>query len=208
MIKVQDIQFAYKGGTEIMVPNIDLAEGEHALVLGQSGCGKTTLLHLMAGLLKPQAGTISVGGTDLSSLKGSTQDRFRGQNIGIVFQKPHFISSVNVVENVALAASLAGKKLDNQAVVAMLETLGLKDKINSKVTELSEGEKQRVSIARALIVDPVLILADEPTSALDDANCQAVLELLKSQATANKASLIIVTHDNRLKDQFTNKIEL
>ncbi|MBL4706017.1 MAG: ATP-binding cassette domain-containing protein [Flavobacteriales bacterium] len=208
MIKVENISFAYKGSDTMSFPNFELKQGEHALVLGQSGCGKTTLLHLMAGLITPDSGTVQIDDTIGSKLSGSAMDRFRGGNIGVIFQKPHFIKAINVIDNVLLAQKLGGKKKDKAKAVEVLTTLGLSHKINAKVTDLSEGEKQRVSIARALVNEPKLILADEPTSALDDQNCNAVLELLKRVSEKSNSTLLIVTHDNRLKDQIDKKIEL
>ena len=208
MIRVKDISFAYKGSDSLSFPDFEYAQGEHALVLGQSGCGKTTLLHLLAGLLTADKGSIDIAGSNLSNLNGGALDKFRGQNIGVIFQKPHFVKAIRVDENVMLAQKLGGGKADKAKAHSILETLGLGHKLNSKVTDLSEGEKQRVSIARALVNEPKLILADEPTSALDDTNCEAVIKLLKEVSEKSNSTLLIVTHDNRLKDQFSNKIEL
>jgi ABC-type lipoprotein export system ATPase subunit len=208
MIKVENISFAYKGADVMSFPSFNINQGEHALVLGQSGCGKTTLLHLLAGLIKPAEGSIEIDETIVSKLSGSAMDRFRGGNIGIVFQKPHFVKAIRVLENVMLAQNLGGKKKNKAKAVKILTKLGLEHKINARVTDLSEGEKQRVSIARALVNGPKLILADEPTSALDDENCNAVVQLLQEVSKETNSTLLIVTHDNRLKDQFEKKIEL
>jgi len=208
MIKVDNISFAYKGSDAMSFPSFTLEQGEHALVLGQSGCGKTSLLHLMAGLIKPNEGSVVIDGTNVSEISGSEMDRFRGGNIGIIFQKPHFVKAIRVLENVMLAQNLGGKKKNKAKAISILTKLGLAHKINARVNNLSEGEKQRVSIARALVNSPKLILADEPTSALDDENCKAVLNLLKEVSKESNSTLLIVTHDNRLKDQFDKKIEL
>ena len=208
MIKTENITFAYSGSESISFPDFEFEQGEHALVLGQSGCGKTTLLHLLAGLISPKTGSITIGDISISSLSGSAMDHFRGANIGVIFQKPHFVKALNVLENITLAQRLGGRSINKEKASEVLSVLGLGHKINSKVTDLSEGEKQRVSIARALVNEPKLILADEPTSALDDQNCNAVLELLKEVSKKSKSTLLIVTHDNRLKDQFDKKIEL
>lgn len=208
MIRVQNISFAYKGGGPISFPDFAFEQGDHALVIGQSGCGKTTLLHLLAGLISPNKGSIIIGDTEVTSLSGSAMDRFRGGNIGVIFQKPHFVKALNVTENVLLAQNLGGKSIDKEKARQVLESLGLGHKTSAKVTDLSEGEKQRVSIARALVNDPKIILADEPTSALDDKNCESVINLLKEVSQRSNSTLLIVTHDNRLKDQFSKKIEL
>lgn len=207
MIKVDNISYAYNEQTEISFPEIKLESGEHALILGQSGCGKTTLLHLLAGLLTPKTGSVEIDQIKLASLGTTEMDAFRGNNIGVIFQKPHFIKALSVVENVEIAQSLGGK-VNRSEAIKTLTTLGLGHKIKSRVTDLSEGEKQRVSIARALINNPKIILADEPTSALDDNNCNAVLGLLKDIAEKAGSTLIVVTHDNRLKDKFEKRIEL
>ena len=134
-------------------------------------------------------------------------DRFRGKNIGIVFQKPHFINSLTVKENLQLAQYIS-KKIDKTRINSLLESLGIEDKANKKTLNLSQGEKQRVAIALAIVNSPKLILADEPTSSLDDLNCDKVINLLKDQAAKYKAKLIIITHDYRLKKHFKNTLSL
>ena len=177
------------------------------LILGASGVGKTTFLHLLSGLLKPLEGEIDLIGTPISKLTMSEMDRFRGKNIGIVFQKPHFINSLTVKENLQLAQYIS-KKIDKTRISSLLESLGIVDKANKKTLNLSQGEKQRVAIALAIVNSPKLILADEPTSSLDDLNCDKVINLLKNQAAKYKAKLIIITHDYRLKKHFKNTLSL
>lgn len=189
-------------------PDFQLEKGEKMLLLGQSGCGKSTLLHILAGLMKPTQGTVTIGNTPLSGLSESKLDHFRGQHIGIIFQKAHFVKSLNVMENLTLTQTLAGAGVDKAAVKALLDQLHIGHKAQSMPQNLSQGEQQRVAIARALVNQPDVILADEPTSALDDANAREVIALLEEQATEHQATLIIVTHDNRLKDHFPNRIEL
>lgn len=177
MLTTKDIAFSYKNGTNISFPDISLETASQALILGKSGCGKTTLLHLLGGLLKPQKGTIQLNDIILNQLSGSTLDKVRGQEIGIIFQTPHFIDSLSIKENLYLAQTLAGDKKDLNKIKTLLSELDILEKLNAKTKELSQGQKQRVSIARALINSPQLILADEPTSALDDDNCHAVINL-------------------------------
>ncbi len=208
MLKTKDLTYAYKGQASIHFPDLHCEKGSHWLLLGQSGSGKTTFLHLLGGLLPPSQGSILLGDTALHQLSGSALDHFRGQQIGIVFQKAHFVNALNVGENLLLAQQLAGLKPNLSAVRALLANLIIEDKFNKKINQLSVGEQQRVAIARALIKRPALILADEPTSALDDENSQRVITLLEEQAQAVNATLLIVTHDQRLKDHFDNKIVL
>ncbi|RLD22502.1 MAG: ABC transporter ATP-binding protein [Bacteroidetes bacterium] len=208
MLQASDITYTYNGGLKLVFPNISCPTGQHWLLLGQSGSGKTTLLHLLAGLRTPTTGSVSIGGTDISKLRASRLDKFRGKNIGIVFQEPHFMRALNVEENLALTQSLSGQKVDKKKIHTLLDRLNIAHKLKSDTSALSQGEKQRVAIARALINDPVLILADEPTSALDDKNTREVISLLEEQATAAGATLLVVTHDNRLREQFPNQITL
>ncbi len=208
MLIASNISYSYNEGESLCFPDISCPAGEHWLLLGHSGSGKTTLLHLLAGLLTPGTGSVSVGGTEITKLNASKLDKFRGRNIGIVFQEPHFMRALNVEENLALTQSLSGQKVDKAKIRGLLDRLNIAHKLKSKTSALSQGEKQRVAIARALINDPVLILADEPTSALDDKNTHEVIDLLEEQASTAGATLLVVTHDNRLKEQFPNQITL
>ena len=207
MIKTESLKFSYDGKKYFDFPDINLDSGENLLIVGNSGIGKTTLLHLLAGILKPESGSINISGTDISKFSDTELDKFRGDNIGIVFQKPHFISSLTINENLKLAKYLSPSKTSGDAK-KILESLDIKDKYQQKPNQLSEGEKQRASIALALINSPSLILADEPTSSLDDFNCDNVIKLLKKQAKNHKAQLIVITHDARLKKHFKNNLNL
>ena len=206
MLETKNLRFKYDNNLELNFPDIKTSK-ENLLILGASGVGKTTFLHLLSGLLKPMNGEIDLLGTKISNLKMSEMDRFRGKNIGIVFQKPHFINSLTVKENLQLAQYIS-KKSDKNRIQSILESLGIEDKANKKTQNLSQGEKQRVSIALAIVNSPKLILADEPTSSLDDLNCDKVINILKNQASKYKAKLIIITHDYRLKKHFKNTLSL
>lgn len=206
LLESKNIQYTHPGQNTLVFPDIYLNQGESILVLGKSGSGKTTFLNLLAGLISPEKGTISLGETKLSDLKGQKLDLFRGKEIGIVFQKPHLLSALTVRENLELTHYFSKKK--GQNLDKLLSELGLTAKAKSSVLTLSEGEAQRVSIARALANEPKLILADEPTSSLDDENAAKVIELLKSQAAKIGAALVIVTHDQRVKSQIPNFVEV
>jgi lipoprotein-releasing system ATP-binding protein len=204
ILKANNIGFYYDPRQKFQIPDINLGAGGQMLILGKSGSGKTTILNIIAGLLNPKSGNIEISGTDIYSLKGSALDKFRGKNIGIIFQKPHILAPLTVEENLQLANFFV--KENTQLIEPLLKELGIWDKRKSRISTLSEGEAQRVSIARALVNKPKLILADEPTASLDDENAAAVVRLLQEQAKKFQAALIIVTHDQRVKDHIPNQI--
>ena len=208
MLTTKNLTFEYVAAKPMHFPDINLKRGEQGLLLGQSGSGKTTLLHLLGGLLSPKSGDILINDQNLSILRGAELDHFRGKNIGIIFQTAHFIRSLTVEENLILAQQLGGNKPDKALIFNFLQKLNLGHKLKSKPHELSIGEAQRVNIARALINAPSVILADEPTSALDDKNAEEVIKLLEQQAAEVNATLLIVTHDGRLKSRFKLSYEL
>lgn len=208
MIAIKNLFFSYNSSTEFHFPNMQCEEGETLLITGNSGKGKTTLLHLIGGLLRPQKGEIFIGESNISLLSDKKLDQFRGKNIGLVLQQAHFVASLNVLDNVVLASWLAtGTKATDKAKL-LLKELDLEDQQYKMPAALSMGQQQRVSIARALINEPKLLLADEPTSSLDDENAFKVADLLAQLSKEYKASLMIVTHDHRLKDKFSNQINL
>ena len=207
MIQTKKLNFKYNDQAAFSFPDINLGKNENLLIIGSSGIGKTTLLHLLAGLLQSDSGSINLYGQDISKLTQYELDRFRGQNIGIVFQKPHFVNSLTVKENLQLAQYL-GNKVSQGRIHDILSSLDILDKKNKNPKKLSQGEKQRACIAMAIVNSPKLILADEPTSSLDDENCDRVIKLLKKQASEFNAQLVVITHDNRLKKHFKKSIKL
>jgi len=208
MVKTKNLAFAYEGGQKLFFPDLELPAGEHLLIIGPSGVGKTTLLHLLSGLLPPSQGAIHVGETALTALTRKELDMFRGAHMGIVFQQYHFIKSLTVSENMKLRQSYPQNADDKQRRNLLSERLGLADCSSKKVTELSQGQKQRLSIALGLIHKPQIVFADEPTSNLDDENCDSVVQLLKDEAEICKSSLVIITHDQRVKSHFQNQVVL
>jgi len=210
MLQTRHLQFTYTeaDSRSFAFPDLDASAGNPLLILGQSGVGKTTLLHLLAGLLSPHQGQILIGETDIARLSIREMDRFRGQHIGIVFQQAHFVQALNVGRNLQLAQYLAGSPQDRKRIGDLLARLGLTAKLDQSTHRLSLGEQQRVSIARAVLNRPRLLLADEPTSALDDQNAAEVIDLLADTAREAEAALVIVTHDQRLKERFENRVEL
>lgn len=178
------------------------------MLTGASGSGKTTLLHILAGLRQPTAGTVRIAGTVLYELPSSKADQFRGQTIGLVLQKPHLLPTLTVKENLLLAQYMAGLKQDTQRITEVLRMLEMDAKHNALPHQLSQGQAQRVAIARAVLNRPKLILADEPTSSLDDENALKVLQLIETQAQTCGATLVIATHDARIKSRISQQFHL
>jgi putative ABC transport system ATP-binding protein len=185
-----------------------VAKGEASLVLGPSGSGKSTLLAAIAGLLTPTAGRIRLAGQEVTALPPVRRDAYRARHVGLVPQSLHLISVLSARDNLRLARRLAGLGDETAWIDACLERLGILKLGGRKASELSVGEAQRVAIARAVVNRPALILADEPTSALDDANCELAVGLLREQASACGATLVIATHDRRIRGHFTHRLEL
>ena len=206
MIQTSNLSIKY-GERKINFPDLNLKSGDSLLILGKSGSGKTSMLNLLGGLASPSSGSVVVNYKNISSLTKNQLDQFRGSNIGFVFQTPHFIKSLTVQDNLLLTQYLVNETNYNH-FERLLKKVGLFTRVNDKIYELSEGEKQRISIVRSLINQPKVILADEPTSALDDESCNDVINLLKELSIENNAVLIIVTHDRRLKKKFTQFIDL
>lgn len=208
MINVQRLSYTYGPERTIQFPDFSVGRGEQYLLLGESGSGKTTLLHLLGGLLRVRQGTIVINGTDITSLSERAMDRFRGRNMGFVFQKNHLIRSLSVKKNLLMAPFLAGLPQDEERVDEVLEQLGLAGRGHSRIDELSQGQVQRIAIARAILNRPAVIFADEPTSALDDKNCDRVITLLLEVAAKNQSTLVVATHDQRLKSVIGKQINL
>lgn len=209
MIQTNNLTFQYKKESPLFhFPNINLKKKENLLILGKSGIGKTTFLHLLAGLLTPVSGKIQIDNTDINTISNSKLDTFRGQNIGLVFQKNYTIRSLTVFENLQARLFFAKKKIDTTKINKLLQQLGINNCKKDRINELSEGQLQRLGIALSVIHNPKIILADEPTSSLDDENCKIVTKLLVQQALQNNANLIVITHDHRIKPYFQNSITL
>ncbi|MCG8608109.1 ABC transporter ATP-binding protein [bacterium] len=208
MFSIKNLRHRYGEQFVLNLPEFEGAQGEHWLLLGLSGSGKSTLLHIMAGVLHPSQGSVKVVDQDLSQLNETSLDRFRGRNIGVVFQQMHLVSSLTVGQNLALAQYMAGVPQDRRRIREVLASLDILEKENVHPAKLSHGQQQRVAIARAVMNEPRIILADEPTSALDDLHNSHVLDLLLQQATICGATLVIATHDQRVKEHFSNKLDL
>ncbi len=180
--------------------DLEVYPGQMTLLVGPSGCGKTTLISIIAGLLDPTAGDVTVLGQPLRRMKGRQLVRFRGQYIGFVFQQYNLLPALTAAENAAVPLLIAGRKR-TEAVAkssAILEAVGMGDKVNALPAHLSGGQQQRVAIARALVHEPKLLVCDEPTAALDAHSGQTVMGLLRRVAVQPGRAVIVVTHDNRV----------
>ena len=208
MLSIRNLRHEYDGRTVLSIPSWDVAAGENTLVLGPSGSGKSTLIGAISGLLTPTAGRVEVAGEEVTAMRAVKRDAFRARHIGLVPQTLHLISVLDVRGNLRLARRLAGLAPDEAWLEACLASLGIAQVAGHKAANLSVGEAQRVAIARAVAARPRLILADEPTSALDDASCERALGLLLDQASACGATLVIATHDHRIRDRFPRRLEL
>lgn len=208
MLNIENLKAGYSEKVIIDIPEFSLASGENCLIIGKSGSGKTTLLYAIAGLLTPISGNISIAGTEITHLNGAEKDKFRGKTIGIIYQTLHMVSALTVLENIFLVQYSSGVPQDKEKAEDLLNKLGITELKDKKPSELSQGQQQRVAIARAAINNPKIILGDEPTSALDDDSCEAVMKLLLDVAKTSGASLVIATHDHRIKKYFTKNITL
>ena len=208
MISVRNLEQRFGEKIVLHVADWSVGAGERSLVIGPSGCGKSTLLHILAGLQRPSSGSVSVFQKDVFSLKNAQIDRWRGATVGIVLQALHLVSHLTVRANLRLAQYLAHLPQDDRAVDNALAALGVAAKASSRPGELSQGEQQRVAIARAVVNGPKLLLADEPTANLDDAAAARALELLLGEAGRRGATLIVATHDARVKQHFDKKLDL
>jgi putative ABC transport system ATP-binding protein len=182
--------------------NLTVSEGEIVLIMGPSGSGKTTLLTMIAGLLRPSSGSIEVFGRDLSSLPESQRAEVRRQQIGFVFQSFNLLSSLSAIQNVEVALNLGGVRgpRAEKTAAEALTAVGLGTRLHFRPEKLSGGERQRVSIARALVNNAPVILADEPTANLDSNNGREVVNLLKKLAREGKRTVVIVSHDPRIRE--------
>lgn len=205
MLTVRSLTHRYGDVAVLTAPDFALAPGEHAVLLGPSGSGKTTLLHVLAGILPPSAGEVLLGADNLYGPRHD--DRWRAALIGVVPQKLHLVGALSALDNLRVAQMLAGTP-DDAAARALLTQLGLGAHLHKRPAQLSLGQQQRCAIARAVVNRPRLLLADEPTSALDSANAAAAIDLLVTTADACGATLVVATHDERVRARLARVITL
>ena len=199
MIETRSLVYRYARGPTLVYPDVSVPQGGTLLLRGNSGCGKSTWLALAAGLLRPTSGTVLVAGQDLGQLRVVASDAWRARAIGFLPQKLHLSEALTVAGNLALAQWAAGVPQDPASITQALQALGLGDLAARKPSHLSGGQAQRVALARAVLLQPRVILADEPTASLDDAAAHAALQLLQDSARRLRATLVLATHDARVR---------
>lgn len=185
--------------------SINIDEGEFLAIIGTSGSGKSTLLNMLGGLDKPTSGDVFIGGKDLGKMSDEELTIFRRRNIGFIFQNYNLVPILNVYENIVLPIELDGMKVDKEYVDMIIETLGLREKLNNMPNNLSGGQQQRVAIARALATKPAIILADEPTGNLDSKTSMDVIGLLKMTSEKFNQTMVMITHNEEIA-QLADKI--
>ena len=201
---VKNLDFVIANNTILSELNFSLDNGSHLIISGPSGSGKSTLINLMSGLYRPTSGYVSFESNDYSKLTDKDIDEMRAKNFGLIFQRLHLIKHLTVEQNILLGFNKI--KLPN--IEKLIEDIGLTAKKKQLAKDLSFGESQRVAIARGVVNNPKIIFADEPTSSLDDENTTRVLKLISAQANKNKSSIVISTHDERVKKFFKNILEI
>ncbi|MBQ9813408.1 MAG: ABC transporter ATP-binding protein [Thermoguttaceae bacterium] len=207
MLELRNLKKSYKepdgGDLPILdVPRWSVDAGEQVVVVGPSGCGKTTLLHIIAGILRPTSGQVLIDGWNTAILNESERDQFRARRIGYVFQTFNLLPGFTALENVQLGMAFAGRGHDRKRAINLLERVGLGHRLHHKPGQMSVGEQQRVSVARALANKPKLVLADEPTANVDVGNQQLVVDMLRNTCRDENVALILVTHSPAVADQF------
>ena len=207
ILELSDIRKSFPlpgGGTVpiLDVPKLQIAEGEQVVLLGQSGGGKTTLLHIIAGITTPDSGSVKVDGIEMTKLSEQGRDRVRAAKLGYVFQTVNLLPGFTALENVRLGMTFGNGKHDLSRAARLLDRVGLSDRLSYKPSQLSVGQQQRISVARALANRPRLLLADEPTANVDAANQQKIIDLIRETCSEEKIALIMVTHDLKLAQQF------
>ncbi len=212
-IEISDLTFSYEAqGFELNIPQLSIAEGKHVAIVGPSGCGKTTLAYLISGIHVPSGGNVDIGRDSITRMTDGQRRDFRISNIGFIFQEFELLEYLRVEENIILPylvnASLELDKAVYERARSLAESVGLGDKLHRYPGELSQGEKQRLAICRALITDPCIIMADEPTGNLDDGNTDAIMELILNQARRRNATFVMITHEHHLLDRFDDVVDL
>lgn len=211
MIEIENLSFRYPGGFALEIPSLRVGRGEKVALIGRSGAGKSTLLKLIAGILAPARGSVTVDGTALHALGEAARRRFRITRIGFVFQELELLDYLDLLDNIVqpyrINPALALTDAVRQRARALAAETGLAGKLGHKPRALSQGERQRAAVCRALLTEPELLLADEATGNLDPGNKVQVLDLLFRAAERRRASLLAVTHDHELLPRFDRVVD-
>lgn len=207
MLRLTNVQKSFTEPDGSRLPILDIARfevaaAEQMVLVGRSGCGKTTLLHVIAGISRPDAGSVEINGLDITRLPEAGRDRFRAENMGYVFQTFNLLPGFSALENVVLGMSFARGRADAARARALLERVGLGHRLTHKPAMLSVGEQQRVAVARALANRPKLLLADEPTANVDARNQQQIIDLIRQTCGEEQVALVLVTHTAEVAEQF------
>ena len=190
------------------IPEFHLQEGEQVALIGESGCGKTTLLNVVAGITVPDSGSVCLDDVELTRLPEAARDRFRAERIGYVFQTFNLLPAFSAIENVLLGMSFSGRKVDRSYATGLLDRVGLSRRLHHRPSQLSVGEQQRVAVARALANRPSLLLADEPTASVDHANQETILTLIRDACAEHDVALLLVTHSVEVSTRFERVAKL
>jgi len=213
MISIKDLAFRYREGDfTLKIGDLEIPEGEKFMISGPSGSGKTTLVNIIAGILKPTSGSVRVAGIEISKRNDRLNRRFRLDNVGFIFQNFELLEYLPVERNILLPYSIGRKmRVDAEVLERMrrsMETMGIWERRRAYPRQLSQGEKQRVAICRAVINAPRLIMADEPTANLDPDNSARVMELIRGMIEQNRSTFVMVTHDPSLRPFFNRRLDL
>ena len=213
MVELRDVRFDYgSSGFALHVPTLTLSRAEHAAFIGPSGCGKTTLINLIAGILLPHDGEVRVAGEVISSLNDAARRARRIRRIGMVFQELELLEYLTAMENILLAYHVSSAvRLTSEArdrAGALADACGIAHLLSRRPRRLSQGERQRVAICRALVTSPELVMCDEPTGNLDPASTDAAMTLLLEQTELAGATLLVVTHNHALLDRFERVVDM
>jgi putative ABC transport system ATP-binding protein len=213
MIEVRDLEFGYAaGGFQLAVPSLEAAAGERLALIGPSGCGKSTLIHLLAGILEARSGALHVAGLDMAALGPADRQDLRALKIGLIFQEFELLEYLDVLDNVLLPYRLTPVlELDAAArerAATLLADVGLGDMLRRYPGQLSQGERQRVALCRALVTRPAVVLGDEPTGNLDGANRDRVIDALLAYGRDAGAAVVVVTHDRELLPRFDRVVDV
>ncbi len=211
-VRIRDLRFGYgEGNFRLHVPQLSVREGEALALIGPSGSGKTTLLHLIAGIAVPQSGDVVTGGVEVSALADPARRNFRIRNVGLVFQEFELLEYLKVRDNVLLPYRIhPALRLDSEVrerAGRLADEVGIGALLDRYVTRLSQGERQRVAICRALVTEPAILLADEPTGNLDPESKERVLDILFACARRTGATLVAVTHDHDVLPRFDRVVD-